>query len=649
MEQTKLQKQTLGSDASIQWKDTNLYDLMYGTYGNQEGFPDEPGGPINSHNMPLDAIGLFSSENDKIYVPEKIKIAFDAANGDQDRFAQILSGYTPSLQDPDEDIDPEPSVDPEPEIEPNYEITRKTNPTVTIPANQSNQILKINDTLIGTRYYTISTGSKAVTFEILDNRRILFNGNSTKIDAYDGQVDDFIVFGSYNTINTGDKDDTIRVGYVGDSGGRLASVVSSHNTINAGSGDDYIQSYGYSNKINGDEGYDTVYKRSGSITKNSIEFDTTTTASDNKLELGMQKGYGSCQTLSFINCINENGRFNEYFDIQQLSSTKWNVTFKKSGKTIEVNESDITDKSSVGDKDFVLLETAVRLWLKTKGQNWAEGSTKSTYKTYTIAQLLVGSSKGKGFGPAKREDKLIEEFINRMKIGINAYMQGKLSNLCVLTQYYQENETLGIIPNHVYAVKDAVVDEYVTLINPWDNRDSITLDWEDFTQYFYCVVAYDDTYTFFKNDSNFTSQDGANGGASGDGGLYDYYYQLYQVINEAGGCITVPDEMMHSSKYLINMINGGYAYLKEYNNNHQKWEDTSVATNTKLQEVEDESDLRKAEAKYEAEMRRIDHKDRKYDYDLAALDNERNAIKQEMETLKTVIKDNVERTFRLFS
>ncbi len=76
---------------------------------------------------------------------------------------------------------------------------------------------------------------------------------------------------------------------------------------------------------------------------------------------------------------------------------------------------------------------------------------------------------------------------------------------------------------------------------------------------------------------------------------------------------------------------------------------SSVATNTSFQEVTDETGLRKAEAKYEADMKRIDNKDTKYDYDLAALDNERNAIKQEMETLKTVAKDNVERTFKLFS
>ena len=48
-------------------------------------------------------------------------------------------------------------------------------------------------------------------------------------------------------------------------------------------------------------------------------------------------------------------------------------------------------------------------------------------------------------------------------------------------------------------------------------------------------------------------------------------------------------------------------------------------------------------------MRKIDMKDRKFDQDLAALEAERNAIKQEMETLKTVAKENVERTFKLFS
>ena len=74
-----------------------------------------------------------------------------------------------------------------------------------------------------------------------------------------------------------------------------------------------------------------------------------------------------------------------------------------------------------------------------------------------------------------------------------------------------------------------------------------------------------------------------------------------------------------------------------------------MATDTGLQEVTDEVDLKKAEAKYESDMRKINNKDAKFDTDLAALESERNAIKTEMDTLKSVAKDNVDRTYKLFS
>ena len=101
-----------------------------------------------------------------------------------------------------------------------------------------------------------------------------------------------------------------------------------------------------------------------------------------------------------------------------------------------------------------------------------------------------------------------------------------------------------------------------------------------------------------------------------------------------------------NSTTITNLILSGEFVLVDTNHDNAE---TSVATNTSLREVTDESNLRKAEAKYEADMKKIDMKDRKYDSDLAALDAERNAIKQEMETLKTVAKENVERTFKLFS
>ncbi|MCM1265406.1 MAG: hypothetical protein NC200_04325 [Candidatus Gastranaerophilales bacterium] len=106
----------------------------------------------------------------------------------------------------------------------------------------------------------------------------------------------------------------------------------------------------------------------------------------------------------------------------------------------------------------------------------------------------------------------------------------------------------------------------------------------------------------------------------------------------------------NDSTWFTNMVNAGMLYIyKPDSSQDDGFLQVSVSTDTNLQEVADESILKKAEAKYEADMKRIDLKDRKYDTDLAALDTERNAIKQEMETLKTVAKENVERTFKLFS
>lgn len=142
------------------------------------------------------------------------------------------------------------------------------------------------------------------------------------------------------------------------------------------------------------------------------------------------------------------------------------------------------------------------------------------------------------------------------------------------------------------------------------------------------------------------------------------YYLVYVDQNGSysdfkdGGTYTIGGQAVKldslNSEILTNLINTGQFIIKTTTikadtgsllPEHM----TSVSTDTGLQEVQDEVNLKKAEAQYEADMRRIDMKDRKYDYDLAALDNERNAVKQEMETLQTVAKDNVERTFKLFS
>ena len=112
------------------------------------------------------------------------------------------------------------------------------------------------------------------------------------------------------------------------------------------------------------------------------------------------------------------------------------------------------------------------------------------------------------------------------------------------------------------------------------------------------------------------------------------------------------DGYENSSEWLTNMILTGTAILSRLEtdrNGNSSYVDTSVATETALREVQDENNLKKAEAKYEAAMKQIDKKDRRYDTELARFEAERNATKTEIETLKTVAKENTDRTFKLFS
>ncbi len=138
------------------------------------------------------------------------------------------------------------------------------------------------------------------------------------------------------------------------------------------------------------------------------------------------------------------------------------------------------------------------------------------------------------------------------------------------------------------------------------------------------------------------------------------------------GVTVVTDEQASSYKWLVNMANSGEAVFTTFdpskvddfanmseaeinNMTDEEYNDlmgiknTSVSIETYMMEVKDQKDVKKAEAEYEADMKKINRKDKQYDTELAACETERNAIKEECDTLKNVAKENVDRTFKLFS
>jgi len=138
---------------------------------------------------------------------------------------------------------------------------------------------------------------------------------------------------------------------------------------------------------------------------------------------------------------------------------------------------------------------------------------------------------------------------------------------------------------------------------------------------------------------------------------FNHYTRLWDAIDKCGGC-TVIDKMYttgdEGTAWFKNNVESGLVSIMIYgdNSNKNEWTETSFNTsynNNFLQEVEDKTNQKKAEAKYEHELDLINQKDKEFDTTLNKLETERTSINTEMDAIKKVKDENIERTYNIFS
>ena len=137
---------------------------------------------------------------------------------------------------------------------------------------------------------------------------------------------------------------------------------------------------------------------------------------------------------------------------------------------------------------------------------------------------------------------------------------------------------------------------------------------------------------------------------------FNYYVHLFEEIQQNGGYIEL-DKLSGSSvadnDWFNSMVKSGRVLIDVYNPTGKKgWTETSIATSSNenyLQEIQNKDNLKKVEAEYQRQLKILDKKDTQIDKDLSKLETERNAITKEMDSIKQVKDDNIERTFGLFS
>lgn len=145
--------------------------------------------------------------------------------------------------------------------------------------------------------------------------------------------------------------------------------------------------------------------------------------------------------------------------------------------------------------------------------------------------------------------------------------------------------------------------------------------------------------------------------------MFDYYVGVYKQIEACGGaCIGIGQfdgfngDAANDSDWLTTMVQCGQItveMVEKDDKGQTKFKTTSPSSDTCLKMVDtgsiDTKAIKVAEAKYEHDLKEIEQKDKQFDLTLTKLETERQALTTEYESVKKVVEENIDRTFKIFS
>ena len=141
------------------------------------------------------------------------------------------------------------------------------------------------------------------------------------------------------------------------------------------------------------------------------------------------------------------------------------------------------------------------------------------------------------------------------------------------------------------------------------------------------------------------------------------YYQLTGYTDNEGkvsnghGFIAISNSNANDREWIKKQIESGTAIINSMQAVQDNVEGTKVnifaqtnaACDTNISQASDDLRISRAEAEYENRMDNIDQKDKQLDLRLARIENERNALKTEYDTIKDLVKKNIERSYKTFN
>lgn len=144
-----------------------------------------------------------------------------------------------------------------------------------------------------------------------------------------------------------------------------------------------------------------------------------------------------------------------------------------------------------------------------------------------------------------------------------------------------------------------------------------------------------------------------------DPGKFQYYKKLFlqmlgndTTIFSQGNYKAINDDNMKSPDWLEMQVQQGNIFLfteKRQNDGKMAFENVSWDSgDSSVQEVDDETNIARAEAKYNRTMADIQAKDKRFDLQLKNIDTEHTATQTTIDSVKKVIEKDIERNLKMF-
>lgn len=110
------------------------------------------------------------------------------------------------------------------------------------------------------------------------------------------------------------------------------------------------------------------------------------------------------------------------------------------------------------------------------------------------------------------------------------------------------------------------------------------------------------------------------------------------------------DKNCKDPEYLQQMLEDGQWYIQQVSStNENEWENVAWQGHTAFSQVSDTSDDAAAEAKYEAAMAELQRHDKVLELRLEQIQTEENAVEKEIDSVKKVVSDNIDKSFKTFA